>query len=215
MGGWRDVEPNHIVQFPGEGPVVRQLELTPAVRAQPMRLAHPPDRAMRRLMRLRFLGQADHFAHLLVRRPRSSPRRVFSRSSPSKPSAKKRSCHRHTQVLEFAVVAMIDVVPAPSALRSTMRQRRTCFWGEEGCEKTASSRDRSLLETEKEIPVCIRMTRTANARMESQFGLLRRVQSTRAIIWHGSDGQVGFTPWDLRKLTEMVRVWFKISALRC
>ena len=43
----------------------------------------------------------------------------------------------------------------------------------------ASSRDRSSRETVKDIPVRISMTRTENARTESQFGLLRPAQSTR------------------------------------
>ena len=82
MGRRRDVEPDHIVQLLGEGAIVRQLELTPAVRAQPMRLpdfahrrggqsdrlAHRPDRPVRRLMRRRVPRQPDHLGHLLVRR---------------------------------------------------------------------------------------------------------------------------------------------------
>ena len=54
MGGRRDVEPDHIVQLLGESPVVRQLELAPAMRAQPMRL---PDRLHSRDR------EADGFGH--------------------------------------------------------------------------------------------------------------------------------------------------------
>ena len=104
--------------------------------------------------------------------------RVFSRSRPSAPSVMNRSCQRQTQVLDLPVAAMIDVVPAPSALKRTIRQRQTCFCREDGCEMIASSRDRSSRETVKDIPVRISMTRTENARTESQFGLLRPAQST-------------------------------------
>jgi hypothetical protein len=99
--------------------------------------------------------------------------RVFSRSKPSTPSIMNRSCQRQTQVLDLDVAAMIDVVPAPSALRSTMRQRQTCFYGEDGFEITVSSRDLSSLETLNDIPVRIRVTRTANTETEPQFGLRR------------------------------------------
>ena len=57
---------------------------------------------------------------------------VFSRSKPSTPSRMNRSCQRQTHVLDLAVDAMIAVVPRPSALSSTMRQRQTCFCGEDG-----------------------------------------------------------------------------------
>lgn len=53
-------EPMHLPDFPYHGD------------GQSDRLAHRPDRPMRRLMRRRFLGQADHLAHLFVRRPGSS-----------------------------------------------------------------------------------------------------------------------------------------------
>jgi len=98
MGRRRDVQSHHIVQFLGEGPVVGQLELTPAMRAQPMRLpdfphrgggqpdclAHRSDRPMRCLMRRRVLGQTDDLGHLLVgrsggaRRARLFPQQAFN-----------------------------------------------------------------------------------------------------------------------------------------
>ena len=54
---------------------------------------------------------------------------VLSRSSPSKPSAAKRSCHRQTQVLDLPVSRMIAFVPAPSTLSNTICARHTCFCG--------------------------------------------------------------------------------------
>jgi len=117
---------------------------------------------------------------------------------------------------------MIDVVPAPSALRSTMRQRQTCFCGEDGFEMTASSRDRSSLETVKDIPVRISMTRTANARAESQFGLLRHVQSTSDIEVTHIDKLRGeildkLAQWNgdmVRYLLEPLVFWAWVSALQ-
>ena len=58
---------------------------------------------------------------------RESGGRDLSRSSPSTPSCMNRSCQRHTQVLDFPVLVMIDEVPRPSPLRSTIRARHTCF----------------------------------------------------------------------------------------
>jgi len=46
--------------------------------------------------------------------------RVLSRRSPSTPSAAKRACQRHTQVLDLPVSRMIAFVPAPSAVSSTI-----------------------------------------------------------------------------------------------
>ena len=55
--------------------------------------------------------------------------RVLSRSSPSTPSAAKRSCQRQTQVFDLPVRRMISIVPTPSALNSTISARQTCFCG--------------------------------------------------------------------------------------
>ncbi len=41
----------------------------------------------------------------------------------------KRSCQRHTQVLDLPVSAMIAEVPRPSPLSNMMRARQTCFCG--------------------------------------------------------------------------------------
>ena len=42
MGGRANVKANHIVQFLRKGGIVRKLELTPAMRAQAVRLPHRP-----------------------------------------------------------------------------------------------------------------------------------------------------------------------------
>ena len=80
---WRaDIEPHHIVQLLGEGRIVGQFEVPPAMRAEPVRL---PDRAHGRCRQTNFgrhrtkrpmgsltigglLGQADHLSDLVVRR---------------------------------------------------------------------------------------------------------------------------------------------------
>lgn len=89
-----------------------------------------------------------------------------------------RSCQRQTQVLDLPVAAMVAAVPAPSVLKRTIRQRQTCFWGEDVRKTIASSQDRSSPEIVKETPVRITMARTTNPKTEAQFGLLRDVQST-------------------------------------
>ena len=69
--------------------------------------------------------------------------RVLSRRRPSTPSSMKRSCQRQTQVFDLPVRRMIFVVPAPSALDSTMAARHTCFWAALRSLTTASRRRRS------------------------------------------------------------------------
>ena len=76
--------------------------------------------------------------------------RVLSRSSPSKPSAAKRSCQRHTQVLDLPVRRMISIVPTPSALNSTISARQTCFCGVFRSLTSAVRRRRSVGETMKD-----------------------------------------------------------------
>jgi hypothetical protein len=94
-------------------------------------------------------------------------RRVLSRRRPSKPSAAKRSCQRHTQVLDLPVSRMIAFVPAPSALNSTIRPRQTCFCGALRSLTRSSSRRRSERVTEKEMPVRDYQTRMPQAGRES------------------------------------------------
>jgi hypothetical protein len=66
---------------------------------------------------------------------------------------------------------MISLVPTPSALRSTMFARQTCFCEALRSLAIASSRRRSGRVT-LEIPVRMRKTRTRADQMESQTGLL-------------------------------------------
>ena len=98
--------------------------------------------------------------------------RVLSRNSPSKPVAAKRSCQRHTQVLDLPVCRMISTVPAPSALSRMISARQTRFCGALRSLTTVISRWRSVGETVKDIPVRMRQTRIRFRQRESQAGLL-------------------------------------------
>ncbi len=97
--------------------------------------------------------------------------RVLSRRSPSTPSAAKRSCQRQTQVLDLPVARMIAFVPRPSALRSTICARHTCFCGALRSLTRLRSRSMSAWVTEKETPVRIPQTRTPRVRGESPKGI--------------------------------------------
>ena len=81
--------------------------------------------------------------------------RVLSRSSPSTPSAAKRSCQRQTQVFDLPVWRMIAFVPSPSAINNTIRARQTCFWAAFRSLTKKRSRSRSAEETERVTPVRI------------------------------------------------------------
>ena len=80
MGGRRDVKPDDIVQFLDEFAIIGQLELTPAMRAQPVRfpdaahrrgrqpdrLAHGPERPVGCLLRRWRLRQPQNLRDLLI-----------------------------------------------------------------------------------------------------------------------------------------------------
>jgi hypothetical protein len=53
--------------------------------------------------------------------------RVLSYNSPSTRSSMNRACQRHTVGLVLPVRRMISMVPKPSAVKSTIRARQTCF----------------------------------------------------------------------------------------
>ena len=71
-----------------------------------------------------------------------------------------RCCQRQTQVFDVPVRRMISLVPTPSALRSTMSARQTCFCEALRSLVIASSRWRSGRVILMEIPVRMRKTRT-------------------------------------------------------
>src|SRR6516165_10018999 len=69
--------------------------------------------------------------------------RVLSRTRPATPARMNRSCQRHTVTLLVPVRRMISLVPAPSAVNSTIHARQTCFCGLFRLLTIASSRARS------------------------------------------------------------------------
>jgi hypothetical protein len=105
--------------------------------------------------------------------------RVLSRSSPSTPSAAKRSCQRQTQVLDLPISRMIAFVPTPSALSNMICARHTCFCGALRSLTRAHNRVMSAGVTEKEIPVRMPQTRTPRVRPESPSGFKCQTSSTR------------------------------------
>lgn len=149
--GWRaDTEPHDVMQFLRKGLVTRQFEAAPAVRrkpcscqiltteeaAIPMSLAIARTVPVRGLLPGRFQRQHDE----LINQFRVEGGRLLSRRRPSTRSAMKRSCHRHTQVCDLPVAAMIATVPSPSSLIRMISARHTCFCGEPRFATMASSR---------------------------------------------------------------------------
>jgi len=92
-----------------------------------------------------------------------------------------RSYQRQTQVAGLPVADMIALVPVPSADKSTIRARQTCFCGEDGAKMIAARRRRSLGDTINPIPVRTSLNRKSGNTTESKFGLLRSGQSTSAV----------------------------------
>src|ERR1700716_592549 len=72
--------------------------------------------------------------------------RVFSRNSPSTPSAMNRACQVHTTGLALPERRMISAVPQPSAVARIILARHTCFCGALRSATIASSRRRSDLQ---------------------------------------------------------------------
>src|SRR6202046_1832421 len=93
--------------------------------------------------------------------------RVLSRRRPSTPSSMNRCCQRQTQVFDVPVWRMISLVRTPSALRSTIFARQTCFCEALRSLAIASSRWRFGRVILMEIPVRMRKTRTRTKQMES------------------------------------------------
>jgi hypothetical protein len=67
---------------------------------------------------------------------------------------------------------MISLVPKPSAVSNTIRERQTCFWRLLRAATIASSRSRSAVLTLTLIAIRILKTRTAASPRESTTGLL-------------------------------------------
>ena len=92
----------------------------------------------------------------------------LSRSRPSNPSSKKRSCQRQTQILDLQVRRMISFVPAPSAVKRTISARHTYFCATLRSSMRFSSRRRSANETVMDFPARIAQTCTCRKSGESQ-----------------------------------------------
>ena len=103
--------------------------------------------------------------------------RVLSRTRPSNPSSRKRSCQRQTQVLDLAVRRMISFVPTPSAVNSTISALQTCFCGALRSCTTALSRRISADETERDFPCAHR----ADLHAEPASGIPARAQMLGSI----------------------------------
>src|SRR5262249_55070460 len=105
--------------------------------------------------------------------------RGLSRGNRSIPSCMKRSCQRQTTVLPLPTAREMALVPAPSAVRTMIRARQTCFCGLLRLPMIVSSRTRSSAVTMMEIPLRITDTRTKPNLQKTLFGLFCQVISTR------------------------------------
>ena len=146
MGGRRDIEAHHILQFLRKSRVVGQLELTPAMgrqpvrlpdrphgrRRQPHRLTHGPDRPVRRLMWGWLLGQADHLRNFLVRcsgdagwsglfSQQAIDARMHEPLLPAPDAGFGLACGRHDSVCPKAISAEKNYAAAPDMLLGRRR----------------------------------------------------------------------------------------------
>ena len=94
------------------------------------------------------------------------------------PASMKRSCQRQTHVLDLPVAAMIPFVPTPSAVRSTIPARQTCFCGALRSCTTALSRRISADETERDFPARIAQN---SSDVEPASGIPSRTQMLGSI----------------------------------
>src|SRR5439155_5885720 len=108
--------------------------------------------------------------------------RVLSRVSPSNPSCMKRSRQRQTTVLPLPIARMTALVPSPSAVRTMIRARHTCFCGLLRSRMIDCKRTRSAAVTVMEIPLRIADNRTKSNLEKLFFGLFRQVISTNASL---------------------------------
>ena len=141
MGRRIDIQADDICELLGEGGIIGELEVPPAVRAEAMGLPDRLDRRRRDASNLAIARSVQWVASCggacWVRRTISATRsggigallggRDLSRSKPLTPSCMNRSCQRQTQVLDLPVSAMIDEFPSPSSLFRMIRARQTCF----------------------------------------------------------------------------------------
>jgi hypothetical protein len=126
---------------------------------------------VRRLVQRRCERAAHHLAPRAASIGGFPGGRVLSRNRSSTPAAMNRSCQRQTVVFDLPVAAMTAFVPKPSAVRSTIRVRQTCFCGLLRSATMASRRRRSAAETETETPMRMPHIRTRPAKRESRSGL--------------------------------------------
>ena len=91
------------------------------------------------------------------------------------------------------------LVPAPAAVRSTMRARQRCFCGVLRSAMIASRRRRSSAVMARETPVRIPLTRTRPEKRESSSGRFCSSQSTRRWLDPAASGAASPATKDLRQ----------------
>ena len=141
MGRRIDIQADDICELLGEGGIIGELEVPPAVRAEAMafQIAWTVDAATPATFAITRSVQwvASYGGACWVRRTISATRsggigalpsgRDLSRSKPLTPSCMNRSYQRQTQVLDLPLSAIIDELPSPSSLFRMIRARQTCF----------------------------------------------------------------------------------------
>ena len=187
-----DVEADHVLQLVGKLRIVGELELADPVRRE--------TRSWLRQMRcteetLIPVALAIAAAVQWVASPGGSPAvnsttraitvlskgglrdgRVLARSRPYTPACMNRSCRRQTTDLLLPVCRMIAAVPSPSAVKSTIRARQTCFCGLFRLATIAASRARSSALTCNDDP----LAHPRNSHTREAAGIPK---GTRALGW--------------------------------
>ena len=158
VGGWVEIEADHVAQFGGKSRVLRQLESgAPDAAAD----RAPPRSAAPSAPRCRWPPPSPDQSSaspppaappVSVRRhDRTAPTakaaaRAFwscRAAGREQPSRMNRSCQRHTQGFETPARRMTSTVPQSSAVARMIRARQTCFCGLLRSAATAASRSRS------------------------------------------------------------------------
>src|SRR4029077_19598217 len=176
-----------ILELVGESGVVGDLERAHPTRLKPLSRPDAPHRGrtdphplghcwrapVGRLVGRRLVGQRDDPIDGLGWRNARGPGLVAGQ--PLDSFMHEASCQRHTTVLPLPTARVMAVVPAPSAVRTMIRARQTCFCALLRLRMIVSSRTRSSAVTVMEIPLRITGNRTKPNLQKPLFGFFCQV----------------------------------------
>jgi len=195
-----EVVADDVAQLVDELRIIGELELAPSVGRETMRLPAAPDRtgADARLLRHYVGGPVGRLARRIGKRQCHDE---LADIGTERRNARRPRLVAQQPVTAFRGEALLPAphaglrlagaahdldVPTPSADKSTISARHTCFCGALRSLVSAVRRARSAGETVNDIPVRMRKTRTRRSERESRTGLLMSGGNHYAAVIEGS-----------------------------